>query len=151
MDSVIWYLPNLINYFRSCLIIVAAFTLKNRPILTFILIISAGLIDDFDGPISRSLGQTSKFGANMDLIMDRFTAMMQIVFLASVYPKYWLLFATVQFTEIFGDYLNSTAQVYSEQTRHYIQKSDRKFLLQNQAASANEPEQAFFNFYPLIW
>ena len=152
MESVVWYLPNLMNYFRAVLILIGAFTIKNRPILTFFLIISAGLIDDFDGPVSRSRGETSKFGANLDSIMDRFMAMMQIIFLASVYPKYWLLFATIQFTEIFGDYLNLAAQVYSKATNEFVLKSDRKFLT-TEPPSHVIPNQPLinFNYAPIIW
>ena len=104
MYSVFFYPANCINYFRFVLLVIAFYNIKNRPVLTFLLAIVAGFIDDFDGQLARSFNRTSIFGSAIDRLMDRLTTTLLYFFLTSIYPKYWAFFANVGFVELFGKY-----------------------------------------------
>ena len=112
MGSVIYYIPNVLSYVRIVLLVLAITTMKKRPVLTFFLVILSGLIDDFDGMISRNLNQTSQFGALLDKGIDRFTSSLQLFFLAASYPNYYYLILNIQFFEYFNDYLAVKTEPY---------------------------------------
>ncbi len=115
VDSVVWYFPNLLNYVRMLFLILIFTTIKTRPVLTFVLVLITGLIDDFDGLISREYKLTSKLGAVMDIGIDRLTTAIQLFFLASKWPKFYFVFMIFLFTEMFADYTGGVESSYSAQ------------------------------------
>ncbi|CAB3983771.1 CDP-diacylglycerol--inositol 3-phosphatidyltransferase [Paramuricea clavata] len=50
------------------------------------------LLDEFDGYYSRKLNQTSKFGALLDMLIDRCVTTCLMVSLSNVYSSYRILF-----------------------------------------------------------
>lgn len=142
-DSVVWYLPNLLNYFRVFLMILICYTIKNRPVLTLALVLASGILDDFDGSLSRQTNQTSKLGAIMDIGMDRLTTAIQLFFLASVWPKFYFIFMLILFTTMFTDFTGVVAFQYSTQV---LEKTGGIII----EAVASQP-WFNFNFWPFIW
>ena len=71
--SVWLYLPNLIGYARVVTILGAAACGTDAALTTpfFLLYAVSYLLDAFDGPAARYLGQTSRFGAVLDMVTDR--------------------------------------------------------------------------------
>jgi phosphatidylglycerophosphate synthase len=78
--------------------------MRNRPILSLVLCVLSGLIDDFDGDLARYFGQTSKLGQLLDIGMDRLTNFAQMFILACIFPRYWLLFFSIAFVEFGKDF-----------------------------------------------
>ena len=113
--SVVWFLPNIINYVRFSFWIIIFTTIKTRPVLTLVLVIIAGLIDDFDGPIARQYDLTSKLGMVLDIGIDRLTSAVILVFLASKWTKFYFVFMIFLFTEMFADYTGGVESSYSAQ------------------------------------
>ena len=145
MGSVLLYPANCINYVRFSLLLISFYNLKKRPVLAFVTGILAGLIDDFDGEIARRYNSTSKFGAAIDRLMDRWTTTVLYFFLTNVYPKYWYLFAHVGFVELFGDVL----RFYKE-----VAKQELHIKLENNTiedASISSYESILKVFLPLVW
>lgn len=68
--KVLFYVPNIVNYFRL-LLIISSIYLHGDPFLLVYTISSS--IDLIDGTIARSLNQTSKLGACLDMFTDRLT------------------------------------------------------------------------------
>jgi phosphatidylglycerophosphate synthase len=113
--SVVWFLPNIINYVRFSFWIIIFTTIKTRPVLTLVLVIIAGLIDDFDGPIARQYDLTSKLGMVLDIGIDRLTSAVILVFLASKWTKFYFVFMIFLFTEMFADFTGGIATNYAAQ------------------------------------
>lgn len=101
--EVLLYSANGINYVRLLLLIIMILNLRNRPIMSFILAISAGLLDDLDGPIARYYRETSKFGAAIDRSLDRLTTTALYFYLTSKYVKHWGFFFSIGFVEILSN------------------------------------------------
>ena len=73
-----------------CAVACAAF-LRTRAVLPFCVAITAiGCLDGLDGAVARSAGRTTKFGAYLDAVSDRyFEAMVAIT--VAVVTGYWVL------------------------------------------------------------
>jgi CDP-diacylglycerol--inositol 3-phosphatidyltransferase len=99
--SVWLYVPNLIGYVRVVCILAAAIN-GTDPGCTrafFVLYATSYLLDAFDGPAARYLGETSRFGAVLDMVTDRVSTALLLGVLAHeaaaqgqhAYASYWLL------------------------------------------------------------
>jgi CDP-diacylglycerol--inositol 3-phosphatidyltransferase len=84
--------PNLIGYSRIILAAGALFYMSYHPKACTVLYLVSCLLDAVDGQAARALGQTSKFGAVLDMVTDRCTTSCLLCFLSSAYPRWALLF-----------------------------------------------------------
>jgi len=66
---VLLYIPNLIGYFRLCLLVFAWYYF-DKPIIFLPLYITQALLDAADGWTARQFNQESKFGAWFDVVID---------------------------------------------------------------------------------
>lgn len=105
MNSIFLYIPNLLNYIRLLLLVISVKAMIKSPFICFVTAIIAGLLDFFDGRLSRLFHETSTFGAVLDVAMDSMTNLMQLFFLASVYPKQWALLFIISIIEICNENL----------------------------------------------
>ena len=83
---------------------------SQRPIFGAILVILTGILDMFDGAIARSTGKTSRFGATLDHVVDRYAEfLIMIGMIAGSYTAwYWGLFT------IFGMIMASFTRAKAE-------------------------------------
>ena len=131
MGLEIFYIPNVLSYIRIVLLILAIITIKKRPILMLVFVLLSGLIDEFDGTISRTLNQTSQFGALLDKGIDRFTSSLQLFFLSASYPNYYYIFLNIQFFEYFNDYLAVETESYHNIYSNKISNDQDEFYMAN--------------------
>ncbi|CAF3712817.1 unnamed protein product [Rotaria sp. Silwood1] len=68
-DHVLLYIPNLIGYFRLCLLIFAWYYF-DKPIVFLGLYVTQALLDGVDGWSARQFNQVSKFGSWLDVMID---------------------------------------------------------------------------------
>uniref|UniRef100_A0A8C5E473 Uncharacterized LOC114474225 n=1 Tax=Gouania willdenowi TaxID=441366 RepID=A0A8C5E473_GOUWI len=66
---VLLYWPNVVDYFRMFLVF-AAWCFRDAPAVFILLYLAFVLLDDVDGWLARRLGQTSRFGAWLDVVVD---------------------------------------------------------------------------------
>ena len=93
VNPVYLYYPNLIGYGRIILLFVAGYyAFRDELIATICYSVSMAL-DAIDGTVARKFGQTSSFGAQLDMLSDRMTTTCLYVALAKMYPDYWSLSA----------------------------------------------------------
>ena len=101
------FAPNIVGYIRAALIIVASDHIKSflvEPIkdktgdaerstsIFLILYVLNFIMDALDGFLARSLGQTSKFGACLDMVLDRLgTAMLFVALVLKTQSTLWLV------------------------------------------------------------
>ena len=83
---------------------------SHRPIYGALLIILTGVLDMFDGAIARATGRTSRFGATLDHVIDRYAEfLIMIGLIAGEYtPWYWGFFT------IFGMLMASFTRAKAE-------------------------------------
>ncbi len=74
MASVIYYLPNILNYIRILFIVLMLFLIRRRPYFSFLCCVISGFIDSIDGDLARLTNQSSRLGYLMDLGMDKLTS-----------------------------------------------------------------------------
>ena len=102
MVSVYLYVPNLIGYARVILALVGygmALTDYRYTVGCYLL---SQLLDAADGYAARTLGQSSTFGAVLDMVTDRSSTTCLCIVLAHFYPKYILGFASLVTLDMFS-------------------------------------------------
>ena len=85
-------LPNLLSFFRLCLIpvIVWLYCVKRNYSLTTIFLILSAATDIVDGMIARHLGMISDFGKAIDPIADKLTQFAMLLCLTMRFPIMFL-------------------------------------------------------------
>lgn len=91
-ENVFLFVPNLIGYARVILAGVALYEMPTHPKACTVAYGISCLLDAVDGQAARALGQSSKFGAVLDMVTDRCTTACLLCYLASAYPNWALLF-----------------------------------------------------------
>lgn len=99
----VWlFVPNLIGYTRIISGLAAfayAYDAQSYTTFFYLYMFSYGL-DALDGVAARKLGQTSSFGAVLDMITDRFCTAALLSVLSHVYPKQYLYFVYLMVLDI---------------------------------------------------
>ncbi|KAF8343939.1 CDP-diacylglycerol-inositol 3-phosphatidyltransferase [Cantharellus anzutake] len=91
-ENVFLFVPNLIGYTRVILAALSLHYMSTHPkSCTFLYALSC-ILDAADGFAARKLGQTSRFGAVLDMVTDRCTTSCLLCFLSSAYPDYATVF-----------------------------------------------------------
>jgi len=118
VNPVFLYYPNLVGYSRIAFT-VAAFWLcfTNPQVAALFYLIGQGL-DAVDGTVARAYGQTSKFGAVLDMLTDRMSTATLLVVLSHQYPMYWGLFAFLIVLDIVSHWFQMYAKLSSGATSH---------------------------------
>ncbi|CAF3540841.1 unnamed protein product [Rotaria socialis] len=90
-DNIFLFIPNIIGYVRIFLSIASFYFMPTHPITTVLCYLTSELLDALDGHAARALGQSTKFGAMFDMLIDRCSTMCLCFVLAMFYPS-WALF-----------------------------------------------------------
>lgn len=72
--SVIYYAPNVMNYFRVFFVILSIYYIRKKPFHSFAFTLLSGLIDTFDGDVARYTNRRSKLGGVMDYGLDKLSS-----------------------------------------------------------------------------
>jgi len=110
-SSVFLFVPNLIGYVRVILAFVGygmAFTDYKITVGCYML---SQLLDAADGYAARKLGQSSTFGAVLDMVTDRASTTCFCVVLAHFYPKYVLGLTALVTLDMFSHWFHMYASL----------------------------------------
>lgn len=100
------WVPNLIGYARVCLLVGAAVVAQHRPYVSMVCYMSSMMLDAFDGMAARALGQSSRFGAVLDMATDRVTTLVLTSLIGAVLlPQYLLAFTFLGVLDIFSHWV----------------------------------------------
>lgn len=91
-ENVFLFVPNLIGYARVILAALSLYFMKGNPKVCTLLYGVSCLLDAFDGMAARALGQSTKFGAVLDMVTDRCTTACLLCFLTAAYPRCAVIF-----------------------------------------------------------
>ncbi|KAF8609981.1 phosphatidylinositol synthase [Ceratobasidium sp. AG-I] len=128
-ENVYLFVPNLIGYTR---IILAGFSLhymKTHPNTCTLLYGVSCLLDAVDGQAARALGQTSKFGAVLDMVTDRCTTSCLLCYLASRYTSYATLFQMLITLDFSSHYMHMYSSLVTGSKSHKAVTSEVSRIL----------------------
>lgn len=110
MSRVFFYVPNVIGYVRLVLIGLAFYVALDAPVLFFVLYsLSYGVLDWVDGLAARLLDQRSRFGAALDMVLDRSSTACLLAVLAIRYTQAAPLFFLLIALDISSHYMHMLA------------------------------------------
>ena len=91
----LWTIPNLLSFFRLCLIpvMVWLYTVRENYIFTMLVLVLSGITDVADGIIARKLNMVSDFGKAFDPIADKLTQVAMMFCLVTRFP--WMILPLV--------------------------------------------------------
>ncbi|KAJ9090843.1 hypothetical protein QFC20_007804 [Naganishia adeliensis] len=128
-ENVFLFVPNIIGYSRIVLAAFALFYMPYHPKACTLLYGISCLLDAVDGQAARALGQTSKFGAVLDMVTDRCTTAGLLCYLASAYPSYALLFQFLIALDFASHYIHMYASLLTGSSSHKTVTSDVSRIL----------------------
>ncbi|KAF4151767.1 hypothetical protein CNMCM6069_003064 [Aspergillus lentulus] len=108
-ENVFLFTPNLIGYTRIVFAIASLYYMPYHPRTCSLLYSISCLLDALDGAAARRLGQSTRFGAILDMITDRCTTTCLLVFLASAFPRWSIVFQAL----ISPDYSSHYIHMYA--------------------------------------
>ncbi|KAK6463653.1 CDP-diacylglycerol--inositol 3-phosphatidyltransferase [Scheffersomyces coipomensis] len=127
--EIFFYIPNLIGYFRIITAILSFLFMNNHPVLTLFFYGISGFLDAFDGYAARKYNQGTRFGAVLDMVTDRCATSSLIVYLATIYPNYTILWQLLVSLDLASHYMHMYAMQSSGSTSHKNVDSKQSYVL----------------------
>ncbi|KAK6199386.1 CDP-alcohol phosphatidyltransferase-domain-containing protein [Scheffersomyces amazonensis] len=127
--DIFFYIPNLIGYFRIITAVLSFISMRNHPIITLVLYGISGFLDAFDGYAARKFNQGTRFGAVLDMVTDRCATSSLIVYLATIYPSYTLLWQLLVSLDLASHYMHMYAMQSSGSTSHKNVDQSQSYIL----------------------
>lgn len=124
------FIPNLIGLARVVTLVLSWFTMDKYPLITMlVLYLTSCLLDAFDGTAARKYGQTTTFGAVLDMVTDRSSTCSLIVYLGICYPKWCIAFQFLTALDITSHYMHMYAMISSGSSSHKNISKDSNYFL----------------------
>jgi len=111
------FVPNIIGYIRVITAAAALYLMPRAPKVCTLVYFVSCILDVFDGMAARALGQTSKFGAVLDMVTDRCATACLLCFLSSTYPQHSLLIMFLITLDFSSHYIHMYSCVACYMTR----------------------------------
>ncbi|GJN88786.1 hypothetical protein Rhopal_001755-T1 [Rhodotorula paludigena] len=128
-ENIFLFVPNLIGYTRVLLGAAALTYMPTHPKFCTVAYCVSALLDAVDGMAARALGQTSKFGAILDMVTDRCMTSCLLCFLASAYPRFALLFQFLISLDFSSHYIHMYASISSGSRSHKTVTKEQSWIL----------------------
>jgi len=128
-ENVFLFVPNLIGYTRVVMAGLSLHYMSYHPIYCTLLYSISCLLDAVDGQAARALGQTSKFGAVLDMVTDRCTTSCLLCYLSSAYPAYAILFQFLIALDFSSHYMHMYSSLVTGSTSHKLVTSEVSRIL----------------------
>jgi CDP-diacylglycerol--inositol 3-phosphatidyltransferase len=89
------------------------------------------LLDALDGYAARYFGQSTRFGAVLDMVTDRCTTACLLVFLASAFPRWSIVFQGLISLDLASHYMHmyATLAMGGSELSHKKVDEDRSWIL----------------------
>jgi len=128
-ENVFLFVPNIIGYTRVILAGFAMHYMRLHPKYGMLLYGISCLLDAVDGQAARALGQTSKFGAVLDMVTDRCTTSCLLCYLSSAYPAYATLFQLLITLDFSSHYMHMYSSLVTGSRSHKTVTSEVSRIL----------------------
>ncbi len=129
--------PNHITYGGLLISMLAGLSFIYVPLLGGVFTLLTGLLDTLDGSLARATGQSKKFGAFLDSVLDRYTELMIYLGIWFYFyrnsadtPVYLLLILLILFGSLMVSYTRARAEGLGERCLvGFFQRGERIILL----------------------
>ncbi|KAI0928567.1 hypothetical protein AcW1_005771 [Taiwanofungus camphoratus] len=128
-ENVFLFVPNLIGYSRIILAGMALYFMSYHPKYCTLAYCFSCLLDAADGYAARALGQSSKFGAVLDMVTDRCTTSSLLCYLSSAYPGYAIVFQVLITIDFSSHYMHMYSSLVTGSHSHKVVQSDVSRIL----------------------
>ncbi|KAL4267101.1 CDP-diacylglycerol--inositol 3-phosphatidyltransferase [Pleurotus pulmonarius] len=128
-ENVFLFVPNIIGYTRVLLAALSMHYMSYHPKYCTLAYVVSCLLDAVDGQAARALGQTSKFGAVLDMVTDRCTTSCLLCYLTSAYPKWTVLFQFLIALDFSSHYMHMYSSLITGSRSHKTVQSDVSRIL----------------------
>ncbi|KAL0946999.1 hypothetical protein HGRIS_013144 [Hohenbuehelia grisea] len=128
-ENVFLFVPNIIGYTRVILAGLSLYFMSYHPKYCTLAYVISCLLDAVDGQAARALGQTSKFGAVLDMVTDRCTTACLLCYLSSVYPKWAVLFQFLIALDFSSHYMHMYSSLVTGSRSHKVVERDVSRIL----------------------
>lgn len=105
--NVFLFAANIMDYLRVAFVIYAFYYSRTHPILFLIFYFVSFVLDMFDGMAARALDQKSKYGATLDMIIDRISTSGLLMVLSNFYPDHFHIFVFLMMLDIGSHWLQT--------------------------------------------
>ncbi|XP_076806367.1 CDP-diacylglycerol--inositol 3-phosphatidyltransferase-like [Clavelina lepadiformis] len=117
--DVFLYIPNLIGYVRMILIVAFYYYTYHKPAQSMVCYLLAALLDNADGFAARKLHQCSKFGAALDMLLDKVAYLGLVNTLIQFYPSHAFWFQLSSAIDLAGHWMYTQATTASENSNNH--------------------------------
>ncbi|KAJ3301686.1 CDP-diacylglycerol-inositol 3-phosphatidyltransferase [Kappamyces sp. JEL0829] len=118
INPVFVYIPNLIGYGRIILALASLALMSSSSSWSIVLYGASCLLDAADGFAARYYGQSSGFGAVLDMVTDRCTTASLLVYLSLIYPSCTFCFQLLLSLDFSSHYLHMVASEKAGRKSH---------------------------------
>ncbi|KAF2112715.1 CDP-alcohol phosphatidyltransferase-domain-containing protein [Lophiotrema nucula] len=115
-ENIFLFYPNLIGYFRVILTLASLYYMPLHPRTCSLLYSTSCLLDAIDGMAARYFKQETKFGIMLDMVTDRCTTSCLLVFLASAFPRWSIMFQGLISLDLASHYIHMFATLTMGET-----------------------------------
>jgi CDP-diacylglycerol--inositol 3-phosphatidyltransferase len=105
--NVFLFAANIMDYLRVAFVMYAFYYSRTHPILFLSFYFVAFVLDMFDGMAARALNQKSKYGATLDMVIDRISTSGLLMVLSNFYPEYFHVFVFLMMLDIGSHWLQT--------------------------------------------
>ena len=128
--------PNHVTYGGLLISMLAGLSFIYSPLLGGVFTLLTGLLDTLDGSLARATGQSKKFGAFLDSVLDRYTELMIYLGIWFYFSRhnadilYFLLLLLILFGSLMVSYTRARAEGLGERCLEGVfQRGERIILL----------------------
>ncbi|KAG0152100.1 hypothetical protein CROQUDRAFT_650145 [Cronartium quercuum f. sp. fusiforme G11] len=136
-ENIFLFVPNLIGYSRIILAAVSLHYMSYHPKYCTIAYLISQLLDAVDGQAARALGQTSRFGAVLDMVTDRCTTSCLLCFLSSVYPNWAIMFQSLIALDFASHYIHMYSSMVAGSRSHKTVSKKQSRILHSYYTNSN--------------
>lgn len=124
-ENIFLFWPNIIGYARIVLALVSLYYMPLHPRTCTLLYSISCLLDALDGYAARYYNQSTRFGAVLDMVTDRCTTACLLVFLASAFPRWSIVFQGLISLDLASHYMHMYATLVMGGTGGSHKKVDK--------------------------
>lgn len=128
--SVVWYLPNLIGYFRILFTFAAVILIFHFPLIAITMGAISQILDALDGALARRFHQCSALGTILDYSIDRMFVGCWMIVLTVLFPHLWLLFMLILSFDLVSHLFHLYASIQQGKMNHKEQDDHQGVVLQ---------------------
>ncbi|EXJ61025.1 CDP-diacylglycerol-inositol 3-phosphatidyltransferase [Cladophialophora yegresii CBS 114405] len=128
-ENIFLFIPNIIGYVRIVTALASLYYMPLHPRTCSALYSFSCILDAADGLAARRYNQSTTFGAVLDMVTDRCTTSCLLVFLASAFPRWSIVFQGLISLDLASHYVHMYASLTTGGQSHKKVEASRSWVL----------------------